>query len=354
MMLAALLPFAVLGSQFSVVDPSTYVGNVYGHVSAANVLVSIGDRVGRTDANGDFLISGIPAPYDGRDYTLTIANESYRVHVLPGAAMALEVNAELGVRTEWHYRHEMENRELRTANYTRSIFATREGLVGGTTANGHVIVPNDRFAALPSRRALSTNFGHEREVRVSYRGRTTVVPVWDIGPWNTHDDYWNPLPIRETFKDLPRGKPEAEAAFFDHFNNGLDERGRVVRTPAGIDLADGTFLIDLGLTNNDFVDVEYLWLDSEGPIVTNIAAAGSSFIATVSDASPIETAEYSIDGSEPIEAPVSGSVISALLPPGTHTISVRARDVYGNWGAFATAVVTIEPHGPLKRRAVRR
>lgn len=32
---------------------------------------------------------------------------------------------------------------------TASVYATREGLVGGTTANGHVIVPNDHFVALP-------------------------------------------------------------------------------------------------------------------------------------------------------------------------------------------------------------
>jgi hypothetical protein len=35
------------------------------------------------------------------------------------------------------------------------IFATREGLVGGTTANGHVVTDNDQFVALPSRRALA-------------------------------------------------------------------------------------------------------------------------------------------------------------------------------------------------------
>jgi len=32
------------------------------------------------------------------------------------------------------------------------VFATREGLVGGTTANGHVITDRDLFVALPSRR----------------------------------------------------------------------------------------------------------------------------------------------------------------------------------------------------------
>jgi len=335
------------------VDPSTYVGNVYGHVDATNVLVSVGDRVGRTDASGNFLINNIPTPYDGADYVVTIAEHTFNVRVLPGASMALEINV-IGNHAEWHYRHETASRELRAANYTKSVFATREGLVGGTTANGHVIIPNDQFAALPSRRALSTNFGHEREVRVSYRGRTVVVPVWDIGPWNTHDDYWNPLPIRETFKDLPRGKPEAEAARLEGYNNGRDERGRVVITPAGIDLADGTFRNDLALPDNDFVEVEYLWLDEQGPVITSISAVGSTFIATANDASPIDAAEFSVDGGEPIPAPVSGSVISALLPPGTHTIAVRAHDVYGNWGAFSTTTISASQSPPPKRRGVAR
>lgn len=39
--------------------------------------------------------------------------------------------------------------------HTYRVFATREGLVGGTTANGHVIRERDHFVALPSRRGLS-------------------------------------------------------------------------------------------------------------------------------------------------------------------------------------------------------
>ena len=349
---------------------------MYGTVSdavelpAANVLVTVGNRSTRTDEDGRFLINSISTPYDGRDYVLSVAGRTYNVHVLPGATMALEINVTLGEKIEWHYRHEYEGSVWTRAsarvpdddNYTAPrIFATREGLVGGTTANGHVIVPDDHFVALPSRRALSTNFGHEREVRVTYRGRTTIAPVWDIGPWNTHDDYWNPAQIRETFKDLPRGKPEAEAANLEGYNSGRDERGRVVVTPAGIDLADGTFRIDLALPTNDWVEVEYLWLDTEGPIVTDIVTFPGTFRAQVSDASPIDAAEFFVDttGDPGTGSPaviVDGVIVSALpqLTPGTmHTISVRARDVYGNWGALTSVTVTI-PVPPPKRRAVRR
>ena len=371
-LLASLALSSVLGPRSSVVvDPATYVGNVYGTISdgdrpATNVPVIVAGRVARTDADGKFLINSIPAPYDGLDYTIAVANETINVHVLPGATMALELNVTLGEKVEWHYRHEKttEDRGPRTEdtrNFSRPIFATREGLVGGTTANGHVIVENDHFVALPSRRALSSNFGHEREVRVTYAGRTVIAPVWDIGPWNTHDDYWNPSVIRETFKDLPRGKPEAEAAKLEGYNNGRDERGRVVVTPAGIDLADGTFRLDLGLPQNDWVVVEYLWLDTEGPIVSDIAAGPGTITAHVSDASPVDAAEFFVDVlGDPgtgTSAAIVNDVIAGALPqltPGTtHTIFVRARDVYGNWGEAGRLTVTISAPPP-KRRSIRR
>ncbi|TDC87785.1 hypothetical protein [Actinomadura sp. 7K507] len=44
------------------------------------------------------------------------------------------------------------------------VFATREGLVGGTTANGHVITERDHFVALPSRRGLSPRLQGDRRL----------------------------------------------------------------------------------------------------------------------------------------------------------------------------------------------
>jgi hypothetical protein len=143
---------------------------------------------------------------------------------------------------------------------TYRVYATREGLAGGTTANGHVIAPNDHFVALPSTHVLNPQGRTDYSVQVCYgrSGRCVVAPVWDVGPWNEHDDYWNPSAQRERFTDLPQGKPEAQAAYQDGYNGGRDGFGRAVGNPAGIDLADGTFA-DVGLTDNDWVDVTYLW-----------------------------------------------------------------------------------------------
>jgi hypothetical protein len=67
----------------------------------------------------------------------------------------------------------------------------------------------------------------------------TNVPSKDAGPWNKNDNYWdgatstNP---RRLFADLPRYTPEAQAAYYDGYNNGKDGYGHTVLNPAGIDL----------------------------------------------------------------------------------------------------------------------
>ncbi len=146
------------------------------------------------------------------------------------------------------------------SHLTFTVYATRGGFVGETTVNGHVIEPNDHFVALPSGKALCSNGGHEYEVRVTYQGKSIVAPVWDISPWNTKDDYWNPSSKREMWQDLPQGMPEAQAAYQNNYNDGKDQFGRTVTNPAGIDLADGTFWNDLEMTDNDWVTVEFLWV----------------------------------------------------------------------------------------------
>ncbi|CAN5814921.1 hypothetical protein BH23CHL2_BH23CHL2_34710 [soil metagenome] len=145
------------------------------------------------------------------------------------------------------------------ATNTFRVYAHREGLVGYTTANGHVIQPNDFFVALPCWCSLSSKGGNEFEVRLTYKDTSIVVPVWDVGPWNTEDNYWDP-PEERHFKGLPQGVPAAEAAYFDNYNNGLDGFDREVRSPVGIDIGDGAFYA-LGLTDSAWIDVTFLWLE---------------------------------------------------------------------------------------------
>jgi hypothetical protein len=152
-----------------------------------------------------------------------------------------------------------------TDNPTARVFGSREGLVGGRTANGHQIVQKDRFAALPSKKALNPLDKRDYQVRITYRGKSTTVPVWDVGPWNTKDNYWDDQ--RELFQDLPRFMPQAQAAWQNDYNGGRDQFNRWVSFPASIDIADGAFIDDLGMTRSDWVDVTFLWVNASSPAV---------------------------------------------------------------------------------------
>ncbi|NQE45318.1 hypothetical protein C5S31_04765 [ANME-1 cluster archaeon GoMg2] len=227
-----------------------------------------------------------------------------------------------------------ESKGLKSASVSYTIYATREGLVGHTTANGHVIQDHDHFVALPSTKALCSKDGHEYEVRLTYNGKTVTAPVWDVGPWNTKDDYWNPSSEREMWKDLPRGKPEAQAAYQDGYNDGKDQFGRMVANPAGIDLADGTFWDDLGMANNDWVDVEFLWAtggvtkDLPVPYIHQCGDTPDDFVGT-----------YAC-------APTSAVMILAYygrVPPNPITVSYPSPH-NSNYGVYVSTEYTYNGH----------
>jgi hypothetical protein len=153
---------------------------------------------------------------------------------------------------------------------TYQVHATRQGMIGGRTANGHRITKRDHFVSLPSWRSLSSNGGREYLVRITYKGRSSVAPVYDVGPWNVHDDYWDAQ--RERFGDLARGWPEDHAAYFDKYNGGRAEKGRV-SFPTAIDIGDGAWWDDLGIHGDQaVVDVTFLWLGSD-PLASAPTAA---------------------------------------------------------------------------------
>ncbi len=106
--------------------------------------------------------------------------------------------------------------------------------------------------------------GQLYSVFVSYK-ESTAATVSESGPWNVDDNYWatlsDPTP-RRMFADLALGMPEAQAAYFNNYNGGVDQFGRVVTAPFGIDLARQVS-IDIGLMpgTNDWIDVSFLWTE---------------------------------------------------------------------------------------------
>ncbi|MDP9368120.1 MAG: hypothetical protein M3Q03_07570, partial [Chloroflexota bacterium] len=195
---------------------------------------------------------------------------------------------------------------------TFRVTGTREGLVGGTTSNGHVIVPDDHFIALPACTSSSCPWltpgtihslwgkrvecGPDCFVRVTNpsTGACAVAPVWDVGPWYTNDDWWNPTEARRlnnldtTVNILSQGYTGADAS-----RNGLDtgygiapsgigisNKGYEVGNRSAIDLADGVWT-DLGFDFNagiahDGVIVTFLWLSGENPSTAAAACGGST------------------------------------------------------------------------------
>lgn len=319
-----------------------------------------------TDAEGNFLINSIPTPYPEKPYTIVATMPGYVTQVLdqvavrPGAVMALHLNLALtpgwgsakvfaskNPAAPFTYRdkepvevppaidalNKNESAAMATAaSENRRIFATREGLVGGTTANGHVIQPNDHFVALPSRLSLSKNFGYEFQVKLSYNGRVTYAPVWDVGPQNKNDDYWNPPGIRAMWRDLPQGLPEVQAAFQSGYNGGKDGYGDKVPNPAGIDIADGTFRNDLKMTNNDWVTVEYQWTSGNADFSLSRSPDLASIIR--GNQATFQVTAWSSDGfNSPVNVSVSG------LPSGTSASSATLQPPI-NGSATKTITIT--------------
>lgn len=158
---------------------------------------------------------------------------------------------------------------------TYTIRATREGLVGKRTANGYRIPERAWFVALPSWKVLSSQGGNEFQVRVTYEDKSIVVPVWDVGPWNTNDEYWSPE--RRFYRDLPLGMPMAQAAVQFGYNGGLDMFGRKITLGNGIDIADGAFWDGLGMRSNTWVRVTFLWMGIDpGPEGLTDSSASST------------------------------------------------------------------------------
>lgn len=110
-------------------------------------------------------------------------------------------------------------------------------------------------AALPHR---GLKFGDRPEVPINFEGRTIRPRIKEVGPWNTYDNYWRSGEKRDMWKDLPRCKPEAEAAYYREYNRGKDEFGREVLNPAGVDLTPAAAR-KLGLRQyeNAWVDVRF-------------------------------------------------------------------------------------------------
>lgn len=227
---------------------------------------------------------------------------------------------------------------------TYNVFATREGLVGGRTANGHIIQEHDHFVSLPSWTALNDLGESKYMVKITTpSGRSAVAPVMDVGPWNFKDNYWhNP---RNEFKDLPVGVPQAEKAYYEDHNGGLNESGVPVGNPSGIDIGDGTYWDDLGLTGGSAgkLDITFLWEGSAPAAagITDVAASGAWHNGVVikwsTNVATNGWVEYGLSDRYGQTSYTDNNMVSShsfvltdLIPGQDYSYRVHGKDIYGN------------------------
>lgn len=156
---------------------------------------------------------------------------------------------------------------------TFRVRGTRQGMIGGRTANGTIIPPRARFVSLPCWCALNPKGQTNYSVRLTYKGRSTVVPVWDVGPYSGRDDYWNAT--RSGYPDLERGWPQDHAAYYEGYNGRRADKG-YVRFPTAVDVGDGAWWDDLGIVGDQAeLEITFLWMGADplaGPPERDIAA----------------------------------------------------------------------------------
>lgn len=90
-------------------------------------------------------------------------------------------------------------------------------------------------------------------VNITFGNNTkSSIPVYDVGPWNRNDNYWDSLITsnpRRDYTDLSQYMPEAYAAYYNNYNGGKNDNDRIVTNPAGIDLCL-TVAKSLGFSTN--------------------------------------------------------------------------------------------------------
>ena len=171
-----------------------------------------------------------------------------------------------------------------------------EGIVYATTStyfDNSVDLP-DQYLKFANR-GLPTIPGYESPpyaVGLEYNGVvTSSIIITDVGPWNHDDNYWrlptDPIQPRRIFTDLPLGKPEAEAAYFDGYNGGLNQFNQIVGNPAGINISQPV-AVYLGFPGGlDLVTVTYDW-DCDAPSRVNRTLGLDTFTTYVAqDVNPV-------------------------------------------------------------------
>jgi hypothetical protein len=168
-------------------------------------------------------------------------------------------------RQEVHEFHEFEASEATAFSaYEEATYqATATGVRCRVFATQYI--GYTRYEVALPHKILKENYldGNTFRVRLRRGDYATRAPVKEVGPWNIRDNYWQSRRYRDMWDDLPRCMPEAQAAYFDNYNRGRDQFGRIVRNPAGVDLTPRVARrLGLRLYENAWIYVRYPWVQA--------------------------------------------------------------------------------------------
>ncbi len=205
---------------------------------------------------------GLPDERVARKISASDYDEKVQAAIAGTKAVAQEVLPEgraddLGAWVDGRWNQETQEVQSRSGTFSeRASLPGYTCLVFATQYIGYT-----RYeVALPHRR-IKFDGGYRVRISRVNGGRAIAAPVKEVGPWNTYDNYWNASRYRTMWKDLPRCRPEAQAAYFQNYNGGKDEFGREVLNPAGVDLTPAVARdLRLAKYQNAWVYVNYPWV----------------------------------------------------------------------------------------------
>jgi hypothetical protein len=186
--------------------------------------------------------------------------------------------------------------------------------------------------------------GDYRVLIVMDNGSSFILPVKEVGPWNLDDNYWDlpsgPRP-RRLFGDLPRGKPEAQAAYEEDYNkqanckqldtrtaydpprtDGADQYGRCVLNSSAIDVSVPAAK-QYGFPGSSWVTATFLWEPSTALSKPLVFREGMWYLRDVLSNGPSQAAfQFGQRGDIPVTGDWDGN--------GTKTVGIF-RPSEGRW-----------------------
>ncbi len=171
--------------------------------------------------------TGVQERIAASDYDERVRQTVARTKATIEATLPAYLRPKLQVWVNAEWQQEVQEYNAEPADTLQAASGGKDFRVFATQYRGYT-----RYEAALPHRKLKFRGGYR--VRIRNGGHRIRVPIKEVGPWNIHDNYWDRR--RDMWKNLPRGLPEAQAAYYNNYNRGRDEFGRKVLNPAGVDL----------------------------------------------------------------------------------------------------------------------